>query len=207
MVYTAVMNYHKSNARRSAHVFRALVLFAPLAMATACSTSQEMPLEKLDAADQRMVEGYSLLYELMSKQKELDGIFMIKSASEPTKQLARDISGTSNTAARRLEQWAKANPAHGIRQPNLPAVELDARAMIEEKTTVSLLTAGDDFELRLLLTQVDATNYGAAIASVLAESDSNEQRAQFCTELAEQYTKLNERVRERLALRPLAKAE
>jgi hypothetical protein len=199
--------YPSARCRAAARLLLGIVLCVAPLLLPACSTSQEMPLEKLDAADQRMVEGYSLLYELMSKQRELDGIFMIKSASDATKQLARDISGTSNTAARRLEQWAKANPAHGIRQPNLPAVEVDARAKIEEQTTVSLLTAGDDFELRLLLTQVDATNYGAALASVLAASDSNVQRAQFCTELAEQYTALNQRVRQRLALRPTTKAE
>lgn len=166
-----------------------------------CAT-QEMPLAKLDAADQRMVEGYSLLYELVSSEQDLDGIFMLKSASEPTTQIISDIASTSAMAARRLEQWNKANPAYGIRQPNLPAVETDARAKIEELTTYNLLTAGPDFELRLLLTQVDATTYGAALATVLADSDSNEERARFCRELAERFTEFNTRVRGRLALLP-----
>lgn len=169
--------------------------------------SQEMPLSKLDAADQRMVEGYSLLYELVSKQQDMDGIFLLKSASEPSATIIKDIASTSAMAARRLEQWNKANPAYGIRQPNLPAVEADARAKIEELTTYNLLTAGADFELRLLLTQVDATTYGAALAMVLADSDSNVERAQFCRELAERFTEFNTRVRSRLALLPAPKPE
>jgi hypothetical protein len=70
---------------------------------------------------------------------------------------------------------------------HLPAMEEKTRAAIESTTTKDLLfSSGRAFELRLLLTQVQALGYAGHLAAQLADQEGNAKRKEFLTQFAKQ---------------------
>ena len=83
----------------------------------------------------------------------------------------------------------------------MPAIEKDVRASISKKTGSELIFS-DRFELRLLLTQSEATRYAAALAKQIADRDKDDLRRKSMEKLAEQMGQLRDRVLDRLAVVP-----
>src|SRR5262245_8942117 len=70
-----------------------------------CATPKSVPSAASGNAE--LIHGYSLLYEIVSKQSNLDKALIFKNPSEPTRKLIRQIAETSTTAKRQLEEFAK----------------------------------------------------------------------------------------------------
>jgi hypothetical protein len=168
-----------------------------------CVTQRPLASGPLDAdeSQQALNQGYTLLHTLMADQSNLDMILMLKSPSPTTRQLVRHIAELCRGVRGELASWSQADPTLSFNGDGLPLVEQNARiAMGNESARVLLASSGDNFELRLLLTQDSATGYAAAVARQLAQLDDNPERSSRLTEIAEQFTALNQRVLDRLAL-------
>ena len=170
---------------------------------TTGKTSRETPsAQQPDRKQSQISEGYAMLYELVSKQTGLDRALVLGGGmNDQTKALIREIADVSKQAVAKIRGFAQADPSLGLKQTGLPEVELKARAEIESSITRRLLFAGKNFEVRLLLSQSDATEYGAALARELAERDADPQRRAWLKEFADRYGKLRERVEQRLTVR------
>lgn len=172
-----------------------------LLMLSGCAAPKQQSADAQAPANTQLSHGYSLLYSLVSKQSNLDKVLILKSASEPTKQLIKRIAQASAAAKKQIEELAKLDPALVLNDEGLPAIESATRAAIESATSKQLLFGGDSFELRLLLTQVEATRYGAALARQLAAADPDPARVSWLESFAQQYEDLNRDVIARLAAR------
>jgi hypothetical protein len=148
----------------------------------------------------RLNHGYTLLYELMGKQSDVDKILILRDASEPTQAVIHEIAAACTNAKKQLEVFAKGDPQLHMDLKDLPEAEVDTRAAIQSATTKKLLL-GSGFELKLILTQVSATEYGAFLARTLADLDPDKVRVAWLKELEKNLQDLYQKVVGRLAVR------
>jgi hypothetical protein len=78
-------------------------------------------------------------------------------------------------------------------------LEQETRSAIQSTTKSELMGAGGrEFELRMLISQLESTRYGSHLAEQIAEADPNEQRRDYLEQLAEQLEELRQRAFELL---------
>lgn len=160
------------------------------------------PQQRASRKQVELSRGYAMLYELVSKQSGLDRALIIGGGMDAeSKSLIREIAQASERAAARIKNFTRADPSLALKNRGLPEVEVRARAEIESSLKGRLLFAGKNFEVRLLLAQNDATEYGAALAQEMAKLDPHRERRAWLKEFAEHYGKLRQRVEERLTVR------
>jgi hypothetical protein len=149
----------------------------------------------------RLNDGFALLYDLMDKESGVDKILVLRSASAPTQEIIRRIAKECAAAKEHLDSLAKANSLLRLDYQDLPRAEVDTRKAIEWATTKKLLF-GVGFELKLILTQVSATEYAAFLAESLAARDRDEERKAWLGEAAERFKGLHQEIVQRLAVKP-----
>lgn len=171
---------------------------------SACSPQLHAP-PRSDTPEQleaRIDHGYGLLFDLLTNESKVADILAIKSASEPTTALLKDISMTAADAVETMQTMKSGTPPLDLTATGLPLVEIDARNRIANAQTASLLMAFDSFELKILLTQRSACEYAWALASSLAAIDPDEARAEAMSKVAARFEELLARVMAQLALAP-----
>jgi hypothetical protein len=132
-------------------------------------------------------EGYSLLYELITKQRDVDKILILKHASGRTATEIKEIAQTFRQAQERFDAFARQDSSLSFKAEHLPSLEVKARDSIQSTSTKNLLfSTGKDFELRLLLTQAQALDYVSHLAVVLEDREDNKQRALILDEFSKQ---------------------
>jgi hypothetical protein len=145
-------------------------------------------------------EGYSLLYTLADKQSDVGKVLIIKHASEKVSIEIKQIAEVFGQAKKQLDGFAKEDGSLDFKMSHLPPMEEKTRAAIESTTTKDLLfSSGKAFELRLLLTQVQALDYASHLAGQLADQDGNPKRKEFLTQFAKQCEQHHKQVVELLA--------
>jgi hypothetical protein len=145
-------------------------------------------------------EGYSLLYELVSKNADVNKILMIKHTDRRFSAMIKEIAQTCGEAQKQLEQFREQDLHLNLTVTNLPVPERNTRKAIASTETRLLLTSsGKDFEIQLALTQIEAMNYAAHLAKVLQEQDDNELRKSYlerfskrCSDLRDQMVRFLE---------------
>jgi hypothetical protein len=140
-------------------------------------------------------QGYSLLYELLGKERHVNRVLLIKKETPEVGDLIDEIARHTGDAADQLKEFTKADPTLDLNQVDLPLAERKVRSSIESAQTKELLTSsGREFELRLLLTQAEALTYGRHLAKVLAEHDNDVRRRLFFENLSRQFEGLHQKV-------------
>ena len=132
-------------------------------------------------------EGYSLLYELITKQRDVDKILILKHTSARTASEIKEIAQLFRNAQVQLDAFARQDSSLDFKAKHLPLVEDKTRDSIQSTSTKNLLfSTGKDFELRLLLTQVQALDYTSHLASALGNQDENKERKSFLSDFSKQ---------------------
>ena len=150
--------------------------------------------------DAALSNGYGLLFDLVAKQSRVGAVLFIKPASQEVVDLIRSIAEASSDAQKKLEQFAKEDPNLILNQLGLPGIEKATRDAIESATADNLIWSGGRFELDLLLTQYEATKYGAFLAQQVVELEEQDHRRQWLKQFSELYRDLHKRVVERLTV-------
>jgi hypothetical protein len=153
-------------------------------------------------ADRQRNEGYSLLYKLLSDEAGVSDILIIKHADEPVSSLVKEIATTCEAAKARMEAFRKTDRGLDYNVTDLPAVEQKSRE-VESGTQMRRLlgSSGKEFEVRLLVTQIEAMGYGSDLAKALEAHETDPGRKAFLTGLADQCEGFRERlVKELVAL-------
>jgi hypothetical protein len=132
-------------------------------------------------------EGFTLLYELTTKQRDVDKILILKRVSDRTATEIKEIAQTFRQAQEQLDGFARRDGSLNFQTKHLPALEEKTRDSIQATATKNLLfSTGKDFELRLLLTQVQALDYASHLAGVLVNQEDNQDRKSFLSEFSKQ---------------------
>jgi hypothetical protein len=142
-----------------------------------------------------MNAGYALLYDLLSDEKNVSKLLIIKKESSELENVIKAISKHSKEACEYLETIAKRDKSLNLQTSSLPPVEIQTRELISKTKGKQLLQAkGETLEFLLLLTQNEALSYGAHLATVIAAAEPDEKRKQFLDDLSRDLAALEERV-------------
>ncbi len=139
-------------------------------------------------------EGYALLYDLLSKEKQSSLLSIIKEESTELKSLLERISETSKTAAKVLDTLAKIDPPLNLKVTHLPRIEQAARESIEKETSKEILHSKDvGLEFNMVSSQLAGMNYAAHLARSLAVVETNPQRKAFLQRTDHKFSELHSR--------------
>ena len=140
-------------------------------------------------------EGYGLLYDLVSKEKQSSLLSIIKTMSPELKSLLERISETSKATAKELETLVKIDPTRNLKVTNLPRIEQATRDSIDKETSKELLQSkGVDLEFHMLSSQLPAMNYAAHLARSLAVVETNPRRKEFLLQTDRKFSDLHGQV-------------
>lgn len=125
-------------------------------------------------------EGYSLLYEIVSQQKHVDTLLLIKVESDAVDRIIGEISSYAATLEERLVGLAKDDPRLDLGRQILPEMAVRTRQSIQAEQLKELLGAtGKDFERRLLLSVSGPLNQARHLARVMREAETSRERKAF----------------------------
>ena len=145
--------------------------------------------------DFQLNEGYSLLYHLLNKDRQVAGIFILKSADPNLKDLIHRIGQACQTARDRLNQFAEDDKQLKFNVDDLPYIEQRSRELQESDDRSALLAShGEPFERRLIFTQAQAMNYVVQLSRALQEKEPNPQRKAFLHVLQMQCTQFHDQL-------------
>jgi hypothetical protein len=137
-------------------------------------------------------EGYSLLYDLLSKEKHSSMLSIIKKESPELKSILERVSETSKATIKELDTLAKLNPPLTLKAPHLPRLEQAARESINKETSKKILHSnGVELEFNMVSSQLAGMNYAAHLARTLAAVETNPQRKEFLQRTDRNYSKLH----------------
>src|SRR5688572_28565160 len=118
--------------------------------------------EQQAAADQKqrlLNEGYSLLYDIVSKQGLAEKILLIKFESKEVKAVIMGIADAAERIQKDLDEMAKKDPRVDLKLQPLPLMEVETRKSANFERVKDLLgKSGKEFERLLLLTQSSVLN-------------------------------------------------
>jgi hypothetical protein len=136
----------------------------------------------------------ALLQDLLGDEQDVAKVLYLKSASDATGRLLKDISATSKEFHSNIEVIAKQLPDYNIKNLDLPPGEVAARKA-ESKTTehAILHSSGADFEFEILLSQAQALDYGTHLARVIAANETDSAAVGEFSALAAKLNALYER--------------
>jgi len=158
---------------------------------------EKKPAEK-PVTNESLPAGYALLFKLLSDEKDVSKLLLIKKDRRELHQLIKEIADSASTAHKQLERNAK-HLGLALADQKLPTVELAARESIsKEKAKELLSTKGDEFEFRLLMSQHEALTYGIHLARQLAEAETDRSQRELLQEVRSQFGQLRGRVFEML---------
>jgi hypothetical protein len=136
-----------------------------------------------------------LLDDLLNDEKNLSKVLIIKRNSDELGTLVKEISETAGKGAKMLDGYLKNGLALDVKRLDLPPGEAAARREISKTKEHLLLSSKDaEFEFQLLLTQVEALNYGAHLAMVAADCETDPGHTREFLRLSSQLRDLQERV-------------
>jgi hypothetical protein len=141
----------------------------------------------------------ALLADLLNDEKNLSKILIIKRNSDEFGRLVENIAKTTRGGSDLLQSLAKSDPGFNLKATGLPPGEIATRKAIAKlKETLLLHSKDAEFEFQLLLTQVEALNYGANLALVAAENEPQVDHTCEFLALGTQLRDLHEQVLARL---------
>jgi hypothetical protein len=187
---------------------RCLAAIISLSLCPECSLFFEKAAEAPAVGESPRNQGYSLLYGLVSQQKDVDKLLLIKGETSEVQTVIKKIAAATANATARLEEFAKKDSSLELEVESLPVPEQKTRSAIESSKTKSLLfSGGSQFEVRLLLSQAEGMSYGGHLAEVVSGLDSDPQRKQYFSDLSVEFLKLHDAVLDILDQREVARRE
>jgi hypothetical protein len=127
-------------------------------------------------AKEDLSEGYALLYDLVSKEKQSSQLSIIKTMSP-------------------VEPLARINPPLNLEVTHLPRIEQAQRESIDKETTKQMLrSTGVDLEFNRVSSQLAAVNYAVHLARSLAIVETNPCRKEFLQRTDRKFSELHGQV-------------
>ena len=145
---------------------------------TGCQSPKARSPGERGAAPTTRNDCYGLLHQLVDEQKNVGILRFIKREQDDVKNLVKKIAANSAVGAKLLEELARHDPSINLDDLRLPPGEAATREAIAATKKKELLgQSGGEFELSLLLTQLQALSYAWHLAKVAGENESQPDRA------------------------------
>ncbi len=165
-----------------------IFLAAFLALGVALPGRAETPRPQSD--------GYALLSGLCEKERKADLVFIIKDASDRTHATTKKIARLYGRIGDDLKQWADDDKTIQLKTPHLPALETEARELIDHSHQKQLLedTKGKAFEHLFMILQWQSLWYGYSLTATLIDHEDNPARKQALRQHAKELRALIDEV-------------
>jgi len=146
-----------------------------------------------DATQQSLNDGYSLFYDFCNQESQLSLLFWFKSAPRDVADYATRISATAKDDMAILKQFSVDQSALRLDTVSLPGFEIEVRKSMDDDRKQQLIwgSSGAGFAQAVAMTQSEATNYGMHVAKILAETETNPQRAKTMREIYNKWVALH----------------
>ena len=174
-----------------------VVTLLAIGLLSGCATNEPRAADGTpkQATLSELSEGYALLYDLLSKEKQSGLLSIIKKESPELKSLLERIASTSKAAVKDLDTLSTLDPPVNLKASHLPRLEQAARASIDKETSTALLhSSGVDLEFTMVSSQLAGMNYAAHLARTLALADTNPVRQQFLRRTDRRFSELHGQV-------------
>ena len=182
------------------HLLLLTAMFLVACVLSGCQSPKTVRQSERTATESTRNNCYSLLYQLLSEEKNVHLLLVIKREQKDVKILIKKISDASSTGAKLLEEFAKKDPSIKLDDIRLPPGETATREAIASTKKKELLgRKGEEFERTLLLTQIQALSYAWHLAKVAGENESQPERASALAGLSKEMENLHHEVFEMLA--------
>jgi hypothetical protein len=159
---------------------RAACLLLGVLASSACAASKPQEPPRDGAGHRTIAEGYSLLYGIVSQQKDLKKLLLIKIESDPVDRAISAIADYAGELTAKLEDMAARYPALTVETQFLPEVEVKTRESIAAEAQDTFLSkSGKEFERELLLKQRSALEQEQHMAKVMVTIETAEERRAF----------------------------
>jgi hypothetical protein len=136
----------------------------------------------------------ALLQDLLGDEQDVGKVLYLKSASDGTSRLLKDISATAKEYHTKIEASTRQLPGYDIKNLDLPPGEVAARKTESKTTEHAILgSRGADFDFEILLSQAQALDYGTHLARLVAANETDSARNGEFSALAEKLNALYER--------------
>jgi hypothetical protein len=140
-------------------------------------------------------QGYTLLRELMEDESRLNQVFMVRSANQELEPLVKDIASAAKDVLQDLRNFTKDEPALRSEANGLPLIEVATRSGITEEFTKAILSGNKErFRNELLLSQIQATEYGKELLLAIAQQEFSPSRKLALERRAVTWQRLRQRV-------------
>jgi hypothetical protein len=184
--------------RQSVALGCVLSALAAFGCAPAAPTSRPVVVE----ISRQQEEGYGLLYKLMGDESRVSGIFILKGADQPVKDLVNEIAKTCQDSKTQLDDFARSDSGLHLDVTDLPADEEESREIESKLDERNLLeSSGKTFELRLLFTQAQAMGYASNLSRAVANHETDAARKDFLNGLADKCAEYRDRATDMLAVK------
>jgi hypothetical protein len=184
-----MMQSEQNHPRTKPH--RALVTLLAIALA-GCSVFGPEPSQETPTSDPESVNvGYTLLYTIVSAQKNSDKILLIKRVSPQVEKVIKDISNATGDMDADLKKFAKEDPNIVLDRSVLPLIEEKQRESATLERGLQFIgTSGKPFERLLLLTQSGLLTTERHVSRVMRDSEANPDRKAFWEQATKTFDKL-----------------
>ncbi|HYG23267.1 MAG TPA: hypothetical protein VEH04_10835 [Verrucomicrobiae bacterium] len=118
-----------------------------------------------------------LLHQLLSEEQHLSKLLLIKKESDALEELVKSISKTAAEHVPTLENMVVQMGKQSGALVLPPGETATRKAIAKTKQDALLAASGVEFEFEVLLTQVEALNYGTHLALVASNHAPNPERA------------------------------
>lgn len=136
-------------------------------------------------------EGYRAVKDILHQEARVDGILKIKHPKKGIEDFLKQVATVSKGLDESFDGWFKEEPALLAKRDGFPAVEEKTRSDMTSSMTKSLIfSGGKNFEIRILVSQVQATDYLSHAFAVLEDAESSDARKGKLKKAKEEYEKL-----------------
>ena len=176
-------------------------MFSLLCLLSACQSPPTRPRKETPVSEATRNNCYSLLHQLLDEEKDVSVLRFIKRENSDLKNLTLRVAAAAKEGAGKLEDFAKHDPSLVLDEYQLPLGEKKTRDSISAAKQKELLhNSGGQFEMILILSQVEALNYASHLAKVAGENDFEPGRSRYLAVLSLEMKELHDAVVSLLAL-------
>jgi hypothetical protein len=121
----------------------------------------------------------------MSDEAGAPSILIFKHADPAVSGLVKEIGAACKDAKIKMEEFRKSDGGLNFDVAGLPAVEAKSRELANKREAGGLLaSSGKEFEVHLIVTQIEAMGYGKDLAEAIGGQESDAARKAFLKQLA-----------------------
>ena len=125
----------------------------------------------------RQGQGYFTLEHVLDQQGSVDKLLLIKRPRVAIKNLMKEIAAYSKSTDAQVKRWQAQDPSLAAKESGFPPIEAKARKNTESTLTKQLIfNGGHSFEVRLLVSQVQATDYIIHTMEALQDEERSDAR-------------------------------